>query len=101
MARLRIEVIYALPDTQQLVLVEIDEGGSAIDAVRASGLCESHPSLVRGRLRLGIFGVEVRHDALVADGDRVEIYRPLAVDPKEARRAKARAGSARPRKPSV
>jgi len=101
MARLRIEVIYALRNSQQVVLVEIDEGLRAIDAVRASGLCESHPGLDAVRIRLGIFGVEVRQDALLADGDRVEIYRPLAVDPKEARRTKARAGAMRPRKRSV
>lgn len=101
MARLRIEVIYALPDNQQGVLVELDEGGRAIDAVHASGLCERHPGLDRRRLRLGIFGVEVKHDTLLAGGDRVEIYRPLAADPKEVRRAKARAGAARPGKRSV
>ena len=101
MARMRIEVIHALRNSQQVVLVELDEGARAIDAVLASGLCESRPGLDPGRLRLGIFGVEVRHDALIADGDRVEIYRPLVVDPKEARRSKARAGAPRPGKRSV
>lgn len=90
MARLSIEVVYATRERQEIVPVVVEQGATALDAVRASGLSELHPELDAGPLRLGIFGSEVAAGALVADGDRVEIYRPLQVDPKAARRAKAR-----------
>lgn len=90
MARLRVEVIYALPSHQEIVGVELEPGSTALDAVRSSGLAERHPEGDPTNLRLGIFGVEVPPGTRLKEGDRVEIYRPLAIDPKEARRARAR-----------
>ena len=83
MATIRVEVVLALPDAHQSVRLELAEGSTLEDAVRASGL---EPE---GR-QFGIFGKARRPDARLADGDRVEIYRPLSVDPKEARRRRAR-----------
>jgi hypothetical protein len=88
MARLRIEVVYATAARQDVVEVMLDEGATAIDALRASGLPESHPGIGKEG-PLGIFGKRVKPDARLQDGDRVEVYRPLQLDPKEARRAKA------------
>ena len=90
MARLGIEVAYATRERQEIVSVAVEAGATALDAVRASGMSERHPELDAGTLRLGIFGSQVAAGALVAEGDRVEIYRPLQVDPKAARRAKVR-----------
>ena len=59
------------------------------DAVRASGLLQRHPEIDLGRHRIGIYGRVVAKQAPLADGDRVEVYRPLLVDPKEARRRRA------------
>ena len=101
MARLNIEVVYATRERQEIVPVVVEEGATASDAVRVSGLCERHPGLDAGALRVGIFGSEVSGGTLVAHGDRVEIYRPLKVDPKAARRAKARARSSQVRRPRV
>ena len=101
MARLNVEVVYATRELQEIVTVALDEGACAIDAVRASRLCEGHPELDVRTLRLGVFGSEAGRETIVADGDRVEIYRPLRVDPKEARRAKVRAGSPQRRNRSV
>jgi len=78
-----VEVVYALPERAQSVRVRVPEGATVHDVLEKSGLLP----LARGRI--GIFGKAVRVDALVADGDRVEIYRPLAADPKEARRRRA------------
>jgi putative ubiquitin-RnfH superfamily antitoxin RatB of RatAB toxin-antitoxin module len=97
MAVLRVEVVYALPGRGDSVVVAVPAGTTVRDVLAKSGLLR----LARGKV--GIFGKVVREDTPVADGDRVEIYRPLAVDPKEARRARAatytsrsrRAGSAR------
>lgn len=86
---LRVEVVYALPGGEDAVQVNLAKGASALDAVRASGLLERHPEIDLQRHKLGIYGSVVAAGALLADGDRVEIYRPLALDPKEARRRRA------------
>jgi putative ubiquitin-RnfH superfamily antitoxin RatB of RatAB toxin-antitoxin module len=86
---LRVEVVYALPGGEDAVHVSLAKGASALEAVRASGLLERHPEIDLRRHKLGIYGRVVAAGALLADGDRVEIYRPLALDPKEARRRRA------------
>ena len=82
-ARLRVEVVYALAGTQEIVALQLPEGSSAGDAVAASGLAAEGA-------RLGIGGREANPRQALHDGDRVEILRPLAVDPREARRLRAR-----------
>jgi uncharacterized protein len=91
MARLHIEVVYATPFGQDIVHLVLEGGARAIDALGASGFGGRHPELRLKAPRLGIFGREVGPDTALADGDRVEVYRPLAADPKEARRARVRA----------
>ena len=71
------------------VELDLDEAATAIDAVRASGLLERFPELGAGE-SIGIWGRAVAPDAALRDGDRVELYRPLAIDPQEARRLRAR-----------
>lgn len=83
MASLRIEVVHALADRQQLVALNVAEGTTAGQAAAASGLP------VAG-MRLGIGGRVVAAAAVLRDGDRVELLRPLAADPREARRQRAR-----------
>jgi putative ubiquitin-RnfH superfamily antitoxin RatB of RatAB toxin-antitoxin module len=89
MGRLRVEVVYATPAMQDIVAVEIEEGSGAYAAFRASGLADRHPGIAGTEIRLGIFGKSVAHDTKLRDGDRVEVYRLLQVNPKEARRARA------------
>lgn len=85
--RLRIEVIYALPQKQQRVCLELPEGSTALDAVLASGLPRETAS---GQAApIGVWGKAVTPAMRLRDGDRVEIYRPLASDPKQARRERA------------
>lgn len=85
----RVEVVYALPQGEDAAFVDLARGRTALAAVRASGLLERHPEIDLGRCKLGIYGKVVDPNAPLADGDRVEIYRPLALDPKEARRRRA------------
>jgi uncharacterized protein len=89
MANLRVEVVYALPAGEDAVVLRVPAGASAAQAVRSSGILERHPEIDLGRQKIGIYGRVVAPDAVLADGDRVEIYRPLALDPKEARRRRA------------
>ena len=87
MGTIRVEVVYALPDAMEARSVTLPAGATAGQALRASGILERHPEL--RPQRVGVFGRVVGLDAALADGDRVEIYRPLAMDPKEARRRRA------------
>ena len=89
MGSLRVEVVYALPGGEDAVSLELRAGATAADAVRASGLLQRHPEIDLGRHTIGIYGRVVAKQAPLADGDRVEVYRPLLVDPKEARRRRA------------
>ena len=91
---IRVEVVYALPNEQALVALEVQEGTTARQAVEQSGLVARFPEIDPERMKLGIFGRVAAADTALRDGDRVEIYRPLEADPKDARRA--RAGPRRP-----
>lgn len=91
-----VEVAYALPGRQRVVRVPLREGMTALEAVRAAALEREFPELAEPAPVLGIYGRRVDHGQLLRDGDRVEIYRPLKFDPREARREAARA--ARPRR---
>ena len=86
---MRIEVIYALADAQDIVIVELPEGAVAAQALAASGMLARH-GLAAAQLQLGIFGKKVSAESPLREGDRIEILRPLAMDPKEARRRRAR-----------
>ena len=90
MARLRVEVVYALPMAQDVASIAVEEGASAHDALEACGFLSRHPEIDLRRNRLAIFGREIRPDTRLQEGDRVEILRPLAMEPKEARRLRAR-----------
>jgi putative ubiquitin-RnfH superfamily antitoxin RatB of RatAB toxin-antitoxin module len=63
---------------------------TVLDAIRASGVFERHPELGLGEPLFGIWGRACAPDTVLADGDRVEVYRPLTMDPNEARRLRAR-----------
>ena len=82
---LRVEVVFALPDRHESVEVRVPQGATLADAVAASGLAARYP----GSFKIGVYGNERDPDSPAADGDRIELYRPLAMDPKEARRLRA------------
>ena len=82
-------MVYALPAGEDTVTLEMEPGATAVDAVLASGLLERHPEIDLARQKLGIYGKVVPSHAPLRDGDRVELYRPLVVDAKEARRRRA------------
>lgn len=87
---IKIEVAYALPDKQRIEVVSVPEGCSAIEAVKQSGI-ENHfdDLVITDDIKLGVFGKAVPGKQALKDGDRIEIYRPLIADPKEARKARA------------
>ncbi|AOK30948.1 MULTISPECIES: RnfH family protein [Burkholderia] len=81
----KVQVCYALPERQTLVTVDVPAGASVRETIEASGVLARHPEIDLAKLKTGIFGKLAPLDAPVAQGDRVEIYRPLIVDPKLAR----------------
>ena len=89
MTSLKIEVAFATRRGQEVVEILLEEGARAIDAVLASGLADRHPEIRLDALALGVYGKVVHAQTLLQTGDRVEIYRPLVTDPKDARRARA------------
>jgi len=90
MPEFRIEVVFA--DVAQAVVrsVQVESGATVADAIRASGI---EQAIGIGKIdlsRVGVFGRVVDPATPLRDGDRVEVYRPLKIDPKEARRRRAR-----------
>jgi putative ubiquitin-RnfH superfamily antitoxin RatB of RatAB toxin-antitoxin module len=89
--QMNVEVVFAEPDRQELVTVTVDVGASVADAISASSLEQMFSKYDLAKLQVGIWGRLVERSAQLQDGDRVEIYRPLTRDPREARRELARA----------
>lgn len=89
---LSIEVVYALPQKQERVALQLPAGATVRQALDASGLLLKYPEIDLAKNKLGIFAKLAKPDAALRDGDRVEIYRPLIADPKEVRKQRAAEG---------
>ena len=87
--KIRIEVAYALPEKQFLRQVSLPEGSTVEQAIIASGLLTLRTDIDLKKNKVGIYSRSVKLNDEVREGDRVEIYRPLLVDPKELRRQRA------------
>ncbi len=86
---LNIEVVYALPHEQEIVTLQLQQGATVRHAIEVSGLLEKYPEIDLMKNRLGIFAKLTKPETELHDRDRVEIYRPLRADPKEARQQRA------------
>lgn len=84
-----VEVAYALPDKQLIKTIDIELGATARDAAINSGMADVFEGLNLETADLGVFGKAVKADYKLREGDRVEIYRPLIIDPKEVRKQRA------------
>jgi putative ubiquitin-RnfH superfamily antitoxin RatB of RatAB toxin-antitoxin module len=85
----RIQVVYALPERQSVELLELEEGATVADALAAVADKPPFNDLDLSVVPVGVYGDPVTRDTPLQAGDRVEIYRPLLADPKEARRRRA------------
>jgi putative ubiquitin-RnfH superfamily antitoxin RatB of RatAB toxin-antitoxin module len=83
-----VEVAHALPERQKVVRLRVPAGTTAREAALRSGLDQFFPGLDLHKGPIGVFGEVVRDDQVLAPGDRVELYRRLPIDPREARRAR-------------
>lgn len=91
---INIQVVYALPDRQELLSLTLAAGSTLQQAVEASGLLEKYGLTVETG-KFGIYGKQAKPDAILRERDRVEIYRPLIADPKEMRKARVAEKKAR------
>ncbi|MDQ3288548.1 MAG: RnfH family protein [Pseudomonadota bacterium] len=82
---MKVEVLRAWPRRFSCVELDLPEGATVIEAVRRAGLQSDAETVA-----YAVFGVAVEPGHRLADGDRVELLRPLQADPKDARRSRAR-----------
>jgi putative ubiquitin-RnfH superfamily antitoxin RatB of RatAB toxin-antitoxin module len=87
-----IEVAFAMPDKQWLRALKIAASKSAGAAIDECGLREAFPEFDFDACAIGVWGREIERSALLRDGDRIEVYRALELDPREARRQLALVG---------
>jgi hypothetical protein len=87
---IEIEVVYALPRTQTAVTLKVPVGTTVKEAIALSGIAARHPEIDWNAVAVGIYGKRTSVAAALNDHDRVEIYRSLTADPKQARRKRAR-----------
>ena len=93
---IRVEVAYALPHQQKIIALLVEPGTTAYQAAVRSKITEVFKGLDLENAKMGIFGqslgtkgMKAAREQELLEGDRVEIYRPLVSDPKEARRKRA------------
>jgi hypothetical protein len=88
--KISVEVAYALAERQQIIALDVEEGATAYEAAVQSGIVKSFPEIDLDSAGMGVFGKSVKPKIhKMAAGERVEIYRPLIADPKEARKKRA------------
>lgn len=89
---INVEVVYALAEHQELVAVALPAGATVGEAIDQSGIATKFPRRDLSACPVGIWGRLADRDQLLLDGDRVEIYRPLNIDPRATRRKLAAEG---------
>ena len=90
---MKIGIAYAQPQRQIWFDIELPEGATIQDAIERSGILKQFPEINLETQKVGIYAKLSKLDAVLSDGDRVEIYRPITCDPKTVPR-KAKAGDA-------
>lgn len=87
---MRVEVAYANKTAQALLVVQVSPGATVQQCIEKSGILQNFPDIDLQSAALGIFSRSVKPTDLVQPNDRIEIYRPLEIDPKTARRLRGR-----------
>ncbi len=82
-------VVYALPDKQEVITIQVPIKCNVGQAIEISGIMQKYGEIDLLKNSFGIYGKIVQLDQVLQEHDRVEIYRPLIVDPMQARRARA------------
>ena len=90
--RIVVEVAYARPDVQRIYALRLPASATVRDAIERCEVLREFPEIDLSRHQVGIFGKVTKLDQVLRAGDRVEIYRPLIADPKQARKQRAAQG---------
>jgi putative ubiquitin-RnfH superfamily antitoxin RatB of RatAB toxin-antitoxin module len=90
--KIEVEVAYARPERQLILRVRGSVGMTVAQAIERAGIAEQFPEIELASAKVGIFSKAAKMDQVLRAGDRVEIYRPLIADPKEARKKRAAQG---------
>lgn len=88
--KINIEVAYAVCKVQRIVKLSVDEGCTIELAIDRSGILLEFPDIDLMKQKVGIFSKQKKLTDIVSEGDRIEIYRPLMIDPKEARKKRVK-----------
>lgn len=91
--KIPVEVAYASSKQNKVIALEVEQGATVQDAIEQSGICEAFPDIDLSTNKVGIFGKQVSLAQILETNDRVEIYRPLLIDPKEARLLRTQRGA--------
>ena len=91
-AEIDVEVVFGIPEQQRLVALRLKSGATVADAIEKSGLARDFAGHDLSAMSVGVWGHLAAQDAVLSAGDRVEIYRPLQMDPRESRRRLAALG---------
>ena len=86
----QVEIVYALPHVQILEKLDVSAGCTVEQAIKRSGILDRFPEIDLIKNKLGIFGKLAQPGTHLQPNDRIEIYRPLIIDPKETRRIRAK-----------
>jgi putative ubiquitin-RnfH superfamily antitoxin RatB of RatAB toxin-antitoxin module len=86
---IHVEVIYATDKNVEIVPLSVEPGSTVLSAINQSGIISKFPDINLDFNKVGIFSKLCNLDTVVNDGDRLEVYRPLKADPKDARRMRA------------
>lgn len=87
--KFKIELVYALPDQQELIAMTVNKGTTVEQAIHQSGILGEFPEIDLTKNKVGVFSRVVKLEQELRAGDRIEIYRPLLLDPKEIRQQRA------------
>ncbi len=90
--KIHVEVAYARADKQLILVLDVDKGTTAEQAILQSGILEKFPEIDLTKSKVGVFAKLSKLTSELKAGDRVEIYRPLIADPKEVRRKREAEG---------
>jgi putative ubiquitin-RnfH superfamily antitoxin RatB of RatAB toxin-antitoxin module len=86
---INVEIVYAKPEKQAVISISIAENATISEVILQSGILTQFPEIDLDVVNVGIFSTPCTLEKKVENGDRIEIYRPLQTDPKEARRQRA------------
>ena len=89
---IKVELVYATAERQELIELSIEEGSSVEEAISESAIYSMFPDHDLDKARVGVWGCPVDRSHRLCAGDRIEIYRPLQMDPRESRRLLAEQG---------